>query len=78
MASKKKLERKIEQMTWLTKQEAMTYVDKCESIFDQDWKPFLNQYDNGGSIVYKKSQIDEFMEFRKVITGMPFTSWMHR
>ena len=78
MASKKKLERKIEQMTWLTKQEAMTYVDKCESIFDQDWKPFLNQYDNGGSILYKKSQIDEFMEFRKVITGMPFTAWMHR
>lgn len=78
MASKKKLERKIDQMVWLTKQEAMTYVDKCESIFDDDWKPYLNQYDNGGTLMFKKAQIDEFMEHRKAISGMPFSMWRPR
>ena len=78
MASKKKLERKIDQMKWLTKQEAMTYVDKCEAIFDEDWKPYLNQYDNGGGIVFKKEQIDAFMEHRLAISGMPFSMWKPR
>lgn len=78
MASKKKLERKIDQMVWLTKQEAMTYVDRCETLFDSQWKPYLNMYDNGGEMMFKKSQIDEFMEHRKVLTGKPFTEWTPR
>ena len=78
MASKKKLERKIDQMKWLTKQEAMTYVDKCEVIFDEDWMPYLNRYDNGGTLMYKKEQIDAFMEHRLAISGMPFSTWSPR
>ena len=78
MASIKKLERKIDQMVWLTEQEAMTYVDKCQSIFEEDWKPYLNQYDNGGTLMFKKAQIDEFMEHRKAISGMPFSMWRPR
>ena len=78
MASKKKLERKIDQMTWLTKQEAMTYVNRGETLFDDQWKPYLNQYDNGGEMMFKKEQIDSFMEYRIAVEGRPFNTWSPR
>ena len=78
MASRRKLERRIDQMGWLTKQEAMTYVDRGETLFDSQWKPYLNQYDNGGELMFKKEQIDAFMEYRKVIEGKSFSEWTPR
>ena len=79
MASKKIGERKIDQMSWLTKQEAMTYVNVSEEIFDTDWRPYLNRYDVGKrSPMYKKAQIDAFMESRLCIKGRPFEEWRPR
>ena len=80
MARMKRLERKIDQLSWLTKQEAMTYVNSnTEEIFNVDWKPYLNIYDGGGkSYLFKKAQIDAFMEKRLAIKGKPFEEWVPR
>ena len=80
MAAKKILDRHLNELTWLTKQEAMTHVNvKSEKVFDEDWKPYLNMYDNGGKgLVFKKAQIDAFMEYRKAISGSPFEMWRPR
>lgn len=76
MARAKRLERRLDEVRWLSKQEAITYIDISDDEFKTDWKPYLNQYDNGSKGArFKKDQIDEFMEHRKIITGKPFEEW---
>lgn len=77
MARTKRLERKLNEVRWLSKQEAITYIDISDDEFKEDWKPYLNLYDNGGKGPrYKKDQIDDFMEYRKIVEGRPFDEWV--
>lgn len=77
MARTKRLERKLDEVRWLSKQEAITYIDISDDEFKEDWKPYLNMYDNGGKGPrFNKEQIDQFMEYRKVIDGKPFKEWV--
>lgn len=80
MASKKRLERRISEIDFLTEQEAMTYVDVNESIFKTDWKPYLNLHNNGklNELLYDKAQIAAFMRYRKVIEGRAWETWTPR
>lgn len=79
MASAKAAEIGIGEARWLDKAQAMAWVGvKTEAKFNEDWKPYLNIHDNGGkSGMFDKQQIDAFMEYRKAITGKPFTEWKH-
>ena len=77
MARTKRLEHKLDEVRWLSKQEAITYIDICDDEFKTDWRPYLNQYDNGSKGArFDKRQIDNFMEHRKIITGKPFEEWV--
>ena len=77
MASKKRLERRISEMDFLTEQEVMTYVDVNQTIFEKEWMPYLNRYDNGKKkeLMYDKAQVAAFFRFRKAIEGRPFEEW---
>lgn len=78
MARTKQLKRELNQLEWLTKQEAMTWVNVSEEIFNAQWRPFLNMYDNGGKgPMFSKRQIDDFMAHRLAIKGNPFEYWHH-
>ena len=65
---------------WLNKSQAMAWVGvQTEAKFNEDWAPYLNLHDNGGKGGrYDKKQLDAFMEYRKAITGKPFTEWHHQ
>lgn len=80
MASKKAVEIGIGEARWLDKAQAMAWVGvRTESKFDEEWKPYLNIYDNGGKGGrFDKQQLDAFMEHRKAIQGSPFTEWHHQ
>ena len=56
----------IGEARWLTKAQAMAWVNvKTEEIWNNLWRPYLNLYCNGGKVgVYDKRQIDRLMEQR--------------
>jgi hypothetical protein len=79
MCRTKALPRNIAQMDFLTKQETLTYLNVSDEVFKEEWKPYLNIYDNGGKgPMFKKQQIKDFMEYRKAIQGRPFEDWRHK
>lgn len=79
MCRTKAMPRNIAEMDYLTKQEALTYLNVSEEVFVAEWKPYLNIYDNGGrGTMYKKQQIKDFMEYRCQIKGQPFEAWRHK
>ena len=76
MASKKAAHISIDQARWIDKAQAMAWVGvKTEAKFDEEWKPYLNLYNNGGKGgVYDKLQIDRVMEQRVEIKGQPYST----
>ena len=72
MARVKASEITIGEARWLTKPQAMAWVNvKTEEIWNNLWRPYLNLYDNGGKVgVYDKLQIDRLMEQRIVIKSI--------
>jgi hypothetical protein len=56
----------IGEARWLTKAQAMAWVNvKTEEVWNNLWRPYLNLYGNGGKAsVYDKRQIDRLMEQR--------------
>ena len=76
MASKKAAHISIDQARWIDKSQAMAWVGvKTEAKFDEEWKPYLNLYNNGGKGgVYDKQQIDRVMEQRVEIKGQPYST----
>ena len=61
----------IGEARWLSKAQAMAWVGvQTEATFDEQWKPYLNIYCNGGKGGrYDKRQIDAVMERRLQIKG---------
>ena len=79
MARTKALPRDIAKMDFLTKQEAVTYINVSDDVFKDEWQPYLNIYDNGGrGPMYKKQQIIDFFEYRCSIKGRSFEEWHHK
>ena len=76
MASRKAAHISIDQARWIDKAQAMAWVGvKTEAKFDEEWKPYLNLYNNGGKGgVYDKQQIDRVMEQRVEIKGQEYST----
>lgn len=76
MASCKAIEISMADRRWMNKAQAMAWVGvKTEAKFDEEWKPYLNLYNNGGKGgVYDKLQIDRVMEQRVEIKGQPYST----
>lgn len=61
----KACEMSIGERRWMTKSQAMAWLQICEEVFDREWKGKLHVYSNGSrAAIYDRLQIDRLMERR--------------
>jgi len=53
----------IGEKRWLTKPEAMAWVNRCEPIFDRDFLPYLDRFAGGHGPNFDKRQVDKRQEY---------------